>query len=478
MIDKMKFISTKIFLLLYLTSCASITFGQARPDSTVLSYNEYVENILLFHPVAQKANLKDYYAKAELMQARGALDPTILADWDEKNFDDKLYYKKYQAKLKFPTSFGLSFVGGYENTEGNYINPENKTDEYGLWHMGVEMDVLSGLLVNERKTAIRQAKVYQYLARNEQNIILSDLLYNALYAYHTWQMYHYYMQVLTENIAIARVYFDNTRKSFLQGEKTAMDTLETFILYQDAVGVYNKNELYLIKSKNTVENYLWFNEAAVTLQSHVTPESYKSFFNDKKLYYDSVQVYNHPNIQASINKLSLLEIEQRLKREKLKPKLKFKYNALVTTKGNAHMHTLDFDNNKIGFGFSMPLFLRSERADVKKGRLKIREIELDIQNKKNELLNKLEASWENQELLKEQIVLFDQNVDNYKRLLNGENEKYLYGESSVFLLNKRQEKYINSQLKLTESYFNHHIELLTFLYYSNQLIPTPIVPLE
>ena len=158
-----------------------------------------------------------------------------------------------------------------------------------------------------------------------------------------------------------------------------------------------------------------------------------------------------------------------IKREKLKPKLKVKYNALLTTSDNINIHEFDLSNYKLGIGFSMPLFLRSERAGVKKGKLRIQEQELDLMYKKNELFNKAEASWQQQAILKEQISIYEQNASNYERLLNGENEKFRYGESSVFLLNKRQEKYIDGKLKLTEAYVKFQMEVLNYLYLSNQL---------
>lgn len=465
---KMKLANIKRGLIILLIFSMSFT-AFAQRDSLVLSYQEYVDNILGFHPVAQKARLKLLYADAQLMSAKGMLDPTIDASWSSKELDDKLYYEKLKTKLKFPTSLGITFSGGYENTDGQYLNPENKTNEYGLWNLGVEMDVLNGLLTNERNTAIRQAREYQHLSQNEQNILLNDLLYNALYSYHTWQMYHYSMEVLSENIAIAHSNYMNTRNAFDMGEKTAMDTLEASIAYQEAIGLFNKNDMYLVKARQTVENYLWFESKPLLLQADVKPEDYKTLYSNTLVKLDSVLISKHPAILSVINKLTISEIEQRLKREKLKPKLKVKYNALLTTSDNINIHEFDLSNYKLGIGFSMPLFLRSERAGVKKGKLRIQEQELDLMYKKNELFNKAEASWQQQAILKEQISIYEQNATNYERLLNGENEKFRYGESSVFLLNKRQEKYIDGKLKLTEAYVKFQMEVLNYLYLSNQL---------
>ena len=137
----------------------------------------------------------------------------------KKNFDDKLYYRQYQAKFKVPTTLGIDVTGGYENTAGSFINPENKTDDFGLWHLGVEANVLQGLLVNERKTALQQAKVFQELAKNEQQIILNDLIYNASAAYLLWQQYESFNDVLAENVSVANTYFENTKQSFFWRRK-------------------------------------------------------------------------------------------------------------------------------------------------------------------------------------------------------------------------------------------------------------------
>jgi outer membrane protein TolC len=448
----------------------SVSNTFAQPDSTVFTYQEYLENIILYHPMAKKANLKTKLAKAEMLSAKGKMDPELYSDWSQKNFDDKLYYRQYQTKLKIPTPLGIDFSAGYENTEGVFLNPENNTDNFGLWHLGVEANLLQGLWVNERRTALNQAKVFQDLANNERQMMLNDLVYDATAAYLIWQQMEYFNDVLEENLTIANTYYQNTTQSYLGGEKTAMDTLEAFILYQDALTYLQQNQLSLIKVRQNIENYLWFNELPVTLQESSKPEVYTNPILPEYQNIENVSIASHPMVMASINKLSMFEIEQKLKREMLKPNLKLKYNPLIATSTNSVAPNFSINNFKWGFDFSFPLLLRSERAAIQKGAIKIEETKFDIENKINELQNKIDNSWQQQVLLQEQIVLLRNNVENYKRLLEGENEKFIYGESSVFLLNRRQEKYIDGQLKLIETYVKQQMELLNFVYFSNQLL--------
>lgn len=460
----------KSILIVSILMYNSLT-GQAQSDSTILTYKEYLENIVLFHPIAKKADLRNKIGDAAWLAAKGNLDPTISFSWDEKDFEEKRYYRQYQGKFTIPTKLGIDVVGGYENSEGIYLNPENTTNEYGLWHLGIEVNVLQGLIVNERKVALQQAKIFQDISENEQEIILNDLLYNASKAYLEWQKYFYFQTVLSENIDIANTYFENTKLSFESGEKTAMDTLEAFILYQDATNFSKKNEASLLHTRQNIENYLWYEDVPVSLQINVQPENYiNPLFRLENNFDISKSVNNHPIISAYLYKQSYFEIEQKLKREKLKPKLKVKYNPLLSTSDNSIAPNLSLSNYKWGFDFSMPILLRSERANIQRGEIKIQETVLDLQNKRNELNNKIENSLQQQSILREQITLSQQNVEGYRLLLEGENEKFRYGESSVFLLNKRQEKYINGQLKLIELNMKLQKEILSYLYYTNELI--------
>lgn len=462
----------KIKRLLIFLYCFSVSgYVCAQGDTTMLTLSEYIDNIRLFHPIAKKADLQLKLAAAEILSARGNFDPTLSAAWDEKNFDEKLYYQQYNAKLKIPTILGLDIVGGYENTEGNFLNLEDKTDEFGLWHLGVELDVLQGLVFNERKIVLQQAKVFQLMSENERQNRLNDLLYNATSSYLMWQQYYYFQEVLQENIVIANNYYNNTKASFFGGEKTAMDTLEAFIMYQDALNLLQTNELSLVDAIQKVENYLWFEDFPVQLQETTKPEDYNDISNTTGLDLNVENaVSNNPMILAYKNKQSFFEIEQKLKQQKVLPKLKVKFNQLLATGDNSVAPSYALTNYKWGFDFSMPLLLRTERADIQRGQIKIAEIDLDIQNKSNELENKIESSILQLVVIREQLFLIEQKVDGYKLLLDGENEKFTFGESSVFLLNKRQEKYINERLKLIEYKIKLRKELLTYLYYSNQLI--------
>lgn len=443
----------------------------AQQDSLVLTFEEYLQNITDHHPLAKQADLKTRLARAEWLGAKGNFDPVISSGWNQKNFDNKLYYRQFNSDIKVPTRLGIDFVGGYENTEGVFLNPENTTDPFGLWKLGIEANVLQGLFINERQTALEQARVFQDMAEQQRLAMLNDLVFRAGIVYLNWRQYYDFQEVLRENIEIASIYFENTKASFEGGEKSALDTLEAYIMLQDAQNLQATNITSLIKNQQNLENFLWLEDRALTIPDNVRPQG-----NDEEIFIIENEnalaniPVNHPVILEKRSKQSIFQLEQRLNREMLKPKFKVKYNPLLATRENDITPTYTTSDFEWGFDFSLPIFLRKERADIQKGEIKLQEIALEIAQKQNELINKAEASLQQEQVLEDQIILQRQNVSAYKNLLDGEQERFLFGESSVFLLNKRQEKYISGQLKLIALKTKLEMIRLEYLYYSNDLL--------
>jgi len=456
-------------VLVGLWSIVGVNIFSQKTPPTELSYESYIDYVVEYHPIAQSADLLLDAASAEMLYAKGNLDPEVTAYWDEKNLKDIQYYQQYQTMIRVPTILGIDVVGAYENANGDFLNPADEISNQGLWNLGLEANVLQGLIVNERRIAIDRAGELQNLAVSERQLMINDLIYNATSAYLDWQFYYQNSLVYEENLEIAQEYFEGTKETYFNGEKTAMDTLEAFIQRQDAESQLIKNKIYLVKSIQELENYLWFQKVPMELAEETVPQNYtKGLFSDISVV-DEFSADIHPIIMAAQIKININQIEQRLKREKLKPKLKLKYNALLATSSTSLTSAYSTSDFKWGLDFSYPIFRRVARGEVKLGEVKIKESMLEMDNKRNELTNKINAYTLQSGIIADQLELLSTNLKNYESLLMGERELFRLGESSVFLLNKRQEKYIDGQLKLIEAYINRDANQLELLYWLGQL---------
>jgi len=439
--------------------------GMTQTDPIVLRYAAFIENILRHHPVARQAALQNDYAAAEQLAAQGRFDPQLASDWNDKYFDEKHYYRIFNAGFQIPTWYGLSLNGSYENTDGVYLNPENTTTNLGLWTLGIEANLLQGLLIDERRAAVQQARVFRQAAANEQKRMLNELLFAASQAYANWQAVYFTQRIIEESQALAREYLDATRLSFFNGDKPAIDTLEAFMILQDRQLLLQANAVDLVKTRQQLENYLWYDQLPIELQPTTSPEPLQA--GTLGLPFATVpepQLDNHPEILEKQFKITQYEIEQRLKRDKYKPKLNIKYNPLLATSGNNAAPEFMLSNYKWGLGFAMPLLFRSERAAVQKTAVAIRELEFGISDKQNSLRNKLQANRQIRNILQSQLTLQQQNVANAETLLEAENEKYAIGESSVFLLNKRAEKLLETRIKLVETTIKYQLNQMEYFY--------------
>ena len=75
---------------------------------------------------------------------------------------------------------------------------------------------------------------------------------------------------------------------------------------------------------------------------------------------------------------------------------------------------------------------------------------LDLRDQLTALKNKIKAYQVEIDNLFDQISLFRQAIENYKNLVYGEQRKFEEGESSLFLVNSRENKLIEAEVKLVE----------------------------
>ena len=80
-------------------------------------------------------------------------------------------------------------------------------------------------------------------------------------------------------------------------------------------------------------------------------------------------------------------------------------------------------------------------------KIKLQDAKYDLDNAQVALQNKILAIYRELESFETQNVLIDEIVSNYNILLAGEERKFSFGESSLFLINARELKLIDSKLK-------------------------------
>ena len=428
----------------------SVTFSQK--TDTILSLEEYLGYVKKYHPIVKQARLITTEGEAKLLKSRGAFDPKLEVDFVNKKFKNTDYYDKLNATFKIPTWYGIELKANYENNEGVYLNPEYNTPEDGLYSAGVSVSLAKGLLTNKRMATLKQAKLYTEQAEAKQKMVISDFLYNASESYFNWLKNYKAVVAYKSYLANADTRLQNVKKSYRAGDKPAIDTLEAGINYKNRLLDLEKAKIGYLKSTLEVSNFLWLqNNVPLEIKDNITPDINtiatidavlnSSLLNDTA---DNL-IENHPKLRALEIKKNILTIDKRYKTNNLLPKIDLQYNFLSADYEN--LNSFNTANYKTGLAISFPLFLRKERADLKLAKVKLQDVDFDIMATKVSLKNKINSSLQEIESYQIQHSILKSLVIDYTRLVTAEERMFNLGEGSLFLVNYREVKLIESQLK-------------------------------
>jgi len=417
-------------------------------DTTVLPVDTFVTLVKRHHPMALQARLIRNQAQANKLKASGAFDPKLFSEINQKQFSEKDYYQLQNSGIEFPAWYGLKAKAGYELNEGVFLNNQNTVPGSGLWYADVSITLGKGLFMDERRAMLKQARLLEESAEFEVDLALNDLLEEALNSYWLWYEAYREMAVMQEALIAANFRFKGIRRQAIIGDKSMVDTLEAAIQVQDRSIRLKKAQAKFITRRNELATYLWL-EGVVPLN---IKEATKPEFNEKAVLNILPEDWfvEHPSLNFYRLKLEGLEIERRLKAESLKPQLDLNYKFLNQPAPNDFFAQYSPDNYNWGLKASFPLFIRKGRGDLNQTKVKIEENNLELDLKRVGLQNKVQALEQELILSQGQLIETRSMVNNYRRLLAAENNKFRNGESSLFLINSRELKYIDAQLKQVE----------------------------
>lgn len=459
--------SILLTVILFVTTAYSQSNTEySLPDNLKeMSYNEYLGFVKKYHPLVKNANLEISKAQANLMMARGGFDPKLELDYNKKQFQGTEYYSILNSSFKIPTWYGIDIKAGFDENEGYYLNPENKTPKNGLTSLGISVPLGQGLLINQRMADLRKAKIQLKLSEAEQKLEAIAVLYDASIAYFNWKK-NYEENLLYEQYSInAKKRYEGIESLIKQGDKPAIDSIEAGIIVRNRLLALEDSKLKLTKARLELSNFLWLdNNIPLELTDAIVPEkklglTIQETLNSRDLANPDFSIIKHPKIEALQSKIDLLTVDKKLKANMLLPKIDIGYSYLTQPNPTIPNNS---DNYKVGIDFYFPLFLRKERGYLKLTQYKIQESEFMRDLEKLQLANKINAQKTEIHSLTKQQKLINNLVADYHKMLQSEERLFALGESSLFLINTRENNLVSAQLSqiaLENRFFTSNSEL-------------------
>ena len=453
---------------------------RAALDSTrVFSLQDLAELVFANHPIVKQAALLSSKAQAQVQQARGGFDPKLGAGFDRKVFGGTNYYNDWANELKVPLwPGGVDLKASYDRYVGTYVNPEYRTPLPGLAGIGLSVPLGQGLLIDARRSTLRQARIMVAAAEADRVKQINEVWLQAAKDY--WYWYYTYQQtaLIQEGVALAESRFRAVSRQVDTGDKAPIDSVEARITVQDRLLQAEQLRVELLNARLVLSNNLWNRDAQpVELPTRAVPQAMHLAPVDttdlNRL--SALAAAQHPTLRKLDAKIRQLGIEERYRRELLKPKVNV--SGTLLSQGDFYRTGLPvtygfgWNNYKVGVDFAFPLFLRLERGKLQQARIQVQETGLEQQQSRRTILNQLTSTYNTLKAYERQLALQALTIDNQRTLLRAELTKFNLGESTVFLINTRETKLIDLRLKLASLQASYEKSLAELYYYAGTRTP-------
>ncbi len=422
----------------------------AYSQEVALSFEEYLGYVKSYHPLVKQANLVLSTGEAKLLESRGGFDPKIEVDYDRKKFKSTAYFDQLNATFKIPTWYGVEFKANFEENTGEFLNPNLTVPDGGLYSAGVSFSLAQGLLINNRMASLKKARLFREQTKADRDLLVNMILFEASKAYFDWLEATNEQRIYEDFLENATTRLTAVKRSVDLGEKAAIDITESRITLQNRQ--LNLEAAILKKQKATllVSNYLWLNDIPMEIQDNVVPVLPELNSLETSLLLQnndptSRLLENHPKIMSLNYKIDQLKVDRNLKLNKLLPKVDLQYNFLSSDYEN--INSFNTANYKAFVNVSFPLFLRKERGDLKMAAIKIQDASFERESTVLSIRNKVDAVNAEIASIAKQNTLINSIVKDYEAMVQAEERKFFMGESSLFLINSREQKLIDARIK-------------------------------
>lgn len=441
----------KSFFLILVT----IAFTTNAVSQDTLRLDDYLEIVDEQHPLIQKANLFEDVAEAYSLKAQGVLDPKIESSYDRKRFKDTPYFTVWQTEAKIPTRYPIDLSVGYEKNEGVFLSDQNFVPNNGLVYGTINVTLLRGLIFDEQRFNIQNADLNALMGEVEGEIIRREVFFQAVDAYLKWSATQEKANVFADFLGTLQQRHQNIIELFENGDKPAIDTIESRVNLNTAQKLLLEARQDLLKAQQKAALFLWDdNGNPLSIRPDVAAENLVSSvlnIEEKAIIVNPLFAVD-PLVRKMDNKISQINLNNRLIRENLKPELNLKYNTIIDL-GDADLEPrFSFNDYKYGITANIPILNRKTRGDIMLNEVKIEQTIFERSLYEQKLFNEYTMLIANQDLQTQTLDVSLEKFDNSQSLLAAEIIKFDLGESSVFMLNTRERKLLEARLEILKSY--------------------------
>jgi len=439
---------------------------QLTAANSALPFSDVLYGVMKNHPVLKQANNYLPIAKAELLVSRGAFDPSVSIYRSNKNEGSNKFYRNQNLDVYLPNYFG----GGI-----SISNPFNKTQvgEAGSLSLGAELPLLKGLITDYRRTALGKAKINVKMSLAERDQWINNLVSDVFTEYAQWLLAHESAEQIEGVLRLATERQRGLRKLYESGAGTSVDTLETFVQWQQYKAKYDLAIWKKEKQRLMLSMYLW-DESGVPIEpmNTVYPTSAGLAWIDSMVSEAASYINNPQNIEIlqpalrmSLLKVASQQLEFNLAKNQMLPSLNLQYGYYQPDATWRISPSTATQSTGFGLGFQSSLFLKQQRGQYRQMQLALENAKLEVDNKQRNYSVKSSALLQEFQVQKSQFDQWLGVSENQRKLYDMEARRLEAGDVNFFVLNTREMRLLDLNLLALEYKFQYQLSGISYLHY-------------
>ena len=407
-------------------------------DCPVLTLDDVRRRVLATSPAARANRLADDRAAAQILDARGGFEPSLVSGYEYKTQDgkDKLNVLRSGVNwpLNLPASPTLKF--DYRRGLGSSIDPSVKTSRVGETRFGLSFAPLGGFRTDKSRAALDKARLAPRRADALQARKRNLLLLKASRAFWDWVKARQTLEVSRGLLQLAERRQTLVTKEARAGEIPAVDSIDAARTTASRQATLEKARRTAREKRIKLATFLWDEDGSPASFRYAPPNLDMPAPVDTTQQSDAVKraLTRRPMLRVMDLKRQKTEIEQRLAQEQLRPKVKLEAQAVSYTDS-----PLNISDIKVGFEVDQPFFFRGRRSDVQETEIALRDLELKRDAARRTVRADVESALAALTQSHRRARSAQRNEQLAEQLRRAEQRRFEQGQGTLFVLNKREQ---------------------------------------
>lgn len=419
-------------------------------DCPVLSLDEFLRQVLRTSPSARANRLEQERAAAQLLKARGGFEPTLVSGYAYKTQKDKDKLNVLRSGVKWPLNLPASptLKFDYRRGLGSSIDPSVATSGVGETRFGISVSPLQGLLTDKSRTALNKARLAPDRAEALQAQQRNRLLLKATKAFWDWVKARRELEISRDLLRLARQRQALITREAEAGEVPAVDSIEAARITASRQGAVDKAVRAARETRIDLATFLWTDDGSPASFRYAPPSPQMPPSVDTSRQSAAVEtaLSRRPKLRMMDVKQRQTQIERRLARARLRPDLKLEAQAVSYTES-----PLNVTDVKVGVKIDQPLFFRGRRSGAQKTQIKLQDLNLKRDVAERKVRADVESALAALSQARRRTRSARRNRRLTRELRQAEQRRFEEGESTLFVLNKREQSLAKARKQLVSA---------------------------